>query len=95
MLDAAKDLQEDLLDHVAGVRGIPKQAVNQVVDGLLKTVDQRLVGLLGEFPQALQQLRIVEGGRPLAMSVRVAVEHKRISHGVQPLAEFTSILADQ
>jgi hypothetical protein len=44
--DAPEDLEKDLLNDVAGIGRIAHQAVDKAIDRILKTLDERFIGLL-------------------------------------------------
>src|SRR5687768_8064388 len=56
--DRSEHLQEDLLYDVGGIAWIVQQTINKVIDGLLKTIDQRLVGGIVASAKTLDQQRI-------------------------------------
>jgi hypothetical protein len=57
----AEDLEENFLNHIVRIARICHEAVNQVINGLLKRSDQKLVGFLGPLPEGARQPGIRPG----------------------------------
>jgi hypothetical protein len=61
--DVAEDLEKNFLDNIRAFRWVVHQAVDEIVDRLLKSIDQDFVGLLLAGPQSLnEQLVGLSGG---------------------------------
>ena len=72
--DVAKNLQENFLGHVAGIRLIVEKAIGQVVYRRLKTFDQLLIGALVAGLQSGDQAVIFEHGFLFGGQIRVEIK---------------------